>query len=97
LLACFRRCRPRGRSAGARRPRDGATIFRHCPPPEACNLSRYRRIAAGPTALKPGGRPTTALLRAVAATGLEESTFPDTCPFTLDDVLAAEFWPDPAA
>jgi len=37
-----------------------------------------------------------AVLHAVAETGLEESTFPDSCPFALADVLDAEHWPDPA-
>lgn len=37
-----------------------------------------------------------ALRLAVAETRLPAATFPEDCPFALDDVLAAEFWPDPA-
>ena len=37
-----------------------------------------------------------ALRLAVAETRLPAATFPEDCLFALDDVLAAEFWPDPA-
>jgi hypothetical protein len=35
-----------------------------------------------------------AVLEAVAETGLPESTFPKTCPWTFEQVLSAEFWPE---
>ena len=38
-----------------------------------------------------------AVLSAARETGLEEASFPDTCPFALADVLDAEHWPEPAA
>jgi hypothetical protein len=31
---------------------------------------------------------------AADATGLPESTFPDACPWTLEQVESAAFWPD---
>lgn len=38
-----------------------------------------------------------AVLSTARETGLEETAFPDTCPFALADVLDAEFWPDASA
>ena len=35
-----------------------------------------------------------ALLMAVAETHLDESTFPSTCPFSLEQVLDQDYWPD---
>jgi hypothetical protein len=35
-----------------------------------------------------------ASLEAVAETGLARSTFPETCQWTVEEVLAEEFWPD---
>jgi hypothetical protein len=37
---------------------------------------------------------TVARLRASAETGLPESAFPEECPFTIEQVLAPDFWPD---
>jgi hypothetical protein len=34
-----------------------------------------------------------AVLLAISDTGLDEATFPSTCPFTLDQVLNDSFWP----
>ena len=33
---------------------------------------------------------------AAAETGLPLSTFPETCPFTLEQALDDDFWPEPA-
>lgn len=35
-----------------------------------------------------------ARLNAADETGLPEETFPETCPFTIDQVLDPDFWPD---
>ena len=37
----------------------------------------------------------TARLRAAGETELPEATFPETCPFTIDQVLDKSFYPDP--
>jgi hypothetical protein len=39
----------------------------------------------------------SAVQKAVKETPLEEDAFPEVCPFTLDEVLAAAFWPDAPA
>jgi len=35
-----------------------------------------------------------AVVRAMRQTGLDRQAFPATCPFTLEQVLDSEFWPD---
>ena len=35
-----------------------------------------------------------AVIEAVAETGLPGSAFPETCPWTFEQVLSAEFWPE---
>ncbi len=35
-----------------------------------------------------------AVLAAVAETDLDESTFPEVCPFTVEQALAPDYWPD---
>jgi len=35
-----------------------------------------------------------AVIRAVKETGMDESTFPNECPWTFDQVLDADFWPE---
>lgn len=41
-----------------------------------------------------GSEYTRARRQAIRETGLEDSTFPKTCPWTVDEVLDEEFWPD---
>jgi hypothetical protein len=36
-----------------------------------------------------------ALLDAASETGLARSTFPPSCPWTWDDIMHPDFWPDP--
>ena len=35
-----------------------------------------------------------AVLEAVAETGFPESTFPESCPWSFDQVMDADFWPE---
>ena len=35
-----------------------------------------------------------AVVEAAAETGLPDSAFPGTCPWTFEEVMSAEFWPD---
>ncbi len=35
-----------------------------------------------------------AVIEAIAETGLPEPMFPEACPWTIEQVLSAEFWPD---
>lgn len=35
-----------------------------------------------------------AVIEAIAETGLSESTFPQVCPWTIEQVLSAQFWPE---
>ena len=37
---------------------------------------------------------STARLEASTETGLKESTFPETCPFTLEQILDPGYWPN---
>lgn len=60
---------------------------------------RIRRIIADSPSLKPypakamAEEYSFAVREAELETGLPRSTFPDTCPFTIDDILDLEFYP----
>ena len=38
----------------------------------------------------------TARLKAAGETGLDEGVFPPDCPFTIDEILDPDFYPEPA-
>jgi hypothetical protein len=54
---------------------------------EAPSLDGYREEALARAYAR-------AVRRAVIETSLEKSTFPVECPWTLDEVLAENFWPE---